>query len=106
MEDQKMLCLISKKQFVDRVALAICGQPRISIEKIDYEVWEFKSNPSYYDEILKITYTGGAIAIRSVGGDSPSAIFREIANMIDGGYYKEVQAYQEMLESNSFTQIL
>ncbi len=100
-------CLLNKKNFVDRVAYAICGQPRIPVEKIVYEVW--LDNDSYMDnyfEIIKLTYSGGAFAIRTVLGDSELAIFQEIAKLIDGGYYDEVRSYNELTASGHFTKII
>lgn len=105
MEDMVILNLLKKQRFVDRVAEAICGQERISVEDIKYEVYE-SNEFGYYDEFIKMVYSGGAIAIRVVTGTSESCIFQEIAKMINGGYYDEVKAYTEMAHSPKYTQIL
>ena len=107
MENQTILNLLKKKDFVDRVSYAISGQPRISIVKIEYEVYEdANNNNNYYDEFVKVTYDGGAIAIRTVTGTSLSGIFRDIAKMIDGGYYDEVKYYADYIKSGKYVQVI
>ena len=106
MDNERKLNLLAKKDFVDRVAYAIAGQPRISIAAIEYQVWEKKDNPNCYLELLKIIYDGGAYTIRSVLGTSQSGIFKEIGDLINGGYYAEVKTYNEMVESGKYEQII
>ena len=106
MKNELFLELVAKKNFTDKVGYAISGHPRISVDKIDYEVWCSPLNENDYVEILKITYSGGAIAIRNVSGDSEGAIFQEISKMLFGGYYDEVIWYREMSQSQKYTQII
>ena len=94
-----------KKKFVDRVSHAISGQERIAITDIKYEVYESIAQ-KYYDEYIKITYDGGAIAARTVTGSSESCIFQEIAKMINGGYYDEVKRYREISTSSKYKKII
>ena len=106
MEEKRLASLIAKKNFVDRVAYAICGQPRIAIEKLTYEVWVDVDNNDNYFEIIKIIYNGGAMTIRTVLGDSESAIFEEVAKLIYGGYYDEVRSYRELTTEGHFARII
>ena len=106
MEKQTFLNLLKKKEFVDRVSYAISGQERISVANVDYQVWVKNDKPDYYVEVLKITYNGGAYAIRSVFATSQSAIFKEIGDLIEGGYYRENRGYDEMVISRKYTQII
>ena len=106
MEEKRLASLAMKKNFVDRVAYAICGQPSIPIAELSYEVWDDKELSNNYFEIIKVIYDGGAMAIRTVLGDSQAAIFEEIAKLVLGGYYAEVKAYKELIASDHFIQII
>ena len=106
MEEKRLTSLLAKKNFVNRVAYAICGQHRIAYSEIHYEVWQDNEMDDNYFEVLRVVYDGGAEAIRTVLGDSESAIFEEIAKLIYGGYYDEVRAYRELVASGHFTQII
>ena len=76
MEKTMIEALAKKQMFVNRVASAICGQDRIPVEEIHYEVWEHPDG--WCEEWLKIVYKGGAHAIRSVNATSELGIFEEI----------------------------
>ena len=104
MEKERLVALLKKQMFVDRVAYAICGQDRIPVEEIHYEVWEHPDG--WYEEWLKIVYKGGAHAIRSVNATSELGIFEEIGKLAGGGYYSENFYYKELTESGTLTQIL
>lgn len=106
MKPERKKVLLEKKNFVDRVAYAICGQHRIAYSEIHYEVWQDNEIDDNYFEVLRVVYDGGAEAIRTVLGDSESAIFEEIARLIYGGYYDEVRSYRELVASGHFTQII
>ena len=105
MEQQKLVNLLKKKMFVDRVACAICGQNRIAVEKLTYEVYETKTGSSY-EEFIKVVYKGGAIAVRTVFATSEPYIFKEIAKLIEGGYYDEVRWYTELTQSKDYVKII
>ncbi|MBQ0142032.1 MAG: hypothetical protein KBT06_04410 [Prevotellaceae bacterium] len=103
LEKTLILELIGKKNFVDRVAYAICNQHRIAITDIQFKLFE---HPDYgTQELIVITYSGSAIAVRNVNYNSNSANFCEIANMINGGYYDEVKSYREMLKDPDWVEI-
>ena len=62
----------------------------------------------YYDpkhkcveEMLTVTYLGGAVAARCANINSVGADLREVAKLIDGGYYDEVEKF-EWLEKEAF----
>ena len=104
MEQEKIVALLKKQMFVDRVAYAICGQDRIPVSEIHYEVWEHPDG--CYEEWRKIVYEGGAHAIRSVIGTSELGIFEEIGRLAGGGYYAENFHYKELTESGKLVKIL
>ena len=70
---------------------------KTGIKKIEYRVFKREHRTEefgdqvYYQEYLVVTYDVGAIDVKSCNGDSFTAIFEELAKMIDGGYYDEVQ---------------
>ena len=104
MEQEKIVALLKKQMFVDRVAYAICGQDRSPVEEIHYEVWEHPDG--WYEEWLKIVYKGGAHAIRSVNATSELGIFEEIGKLAGGGYYAENSYYKELTESGKLVKVL
>ena len=92
-----MKCIIPNKvKFVNDLNKVIPIY-KSGIEKIEYRVFRYDflkdefSRNTYYQEYLVITYDGGALGVRSCNGNSFTAIFEELAEMLDGGYYDEVQ---------------
>ena len=59
----------------------------------------------YTEEYLIVHYDGGAWAARRANCNSNSANFKEIANLIDGGYYQENLDLEE-LEEKAYRLIL
>ena len=106
MEQKSILVFLEKKDFVNRVSHAVAGQPGIPITEIRYEVWECPKEPCWYDEVIVVTYKGGAIAVRTVVSDSNSAILEEIGKLAHGGYYCEVKRYREMVESGDYKKVI
>lgn len=87
-------CLIMKKDFIERVSYAVSGRCG-SIMNVAYEA--FENETGAIEEILKVTYLGGAIAIRCQNMNSHSAMLRDLGRLADGGYYEEVKFYKEEL---------
>lgn len=90
--------LQGKIEFAKKIGKDCSEAERIGIVKIDYQVY-YKDDEDEVKEWLVITYKGGAIAVRNCRGNSNSANFREIALMINGGYYDEVKGYREFLNN-------
>lgn len=96
-----------KKAFVDNVSKAFQSAiTRTGVLAVDYEVYCKVIGPdlTHFVEYLVITFVGGGKSVRSVNGNSYNANFREIGNLIDGGYYDEVRDY-EALRDNGFTKV-
>ena len=55
----------------------------------------YNENGRYLTEYLKVNYRGGAYAVRNATGNSMSANLREIAKLVDGGYYQELDDYKK-----------
>ena len=92
-----MKCIIPNKvKFVNDLNKVIPTY-KTGIKKIEYKVFKCNHHTEefgdqvYYQEYLVVTYDGGAIGVKSCNCDSFTAIFEELAKMLDGGYYGEVQ---------------
>ena len=81
------------------------------IKKIEYRVFRYNfpkdefDGKNYYQEYLVITYDGGTLGVRSCNGDSFAAIFEELAKMLDGGYYDEVQDLHDCENSEMWKEV-
>lgn len=86
-----------KKNFVDTVSKAFEDLRNTNVEKITYEIFtkDFNGEP-YFREYVVVHFKGGAISTRTCTGNSNSANYRTIGNLIDGGYYSEVEDYKSM----------
>ena len=92
-----MKCIIPNKvKFINDLNKVIPNY-KTGIKKIEYRVFRYDflkdefGGKTYYQEYLVITYDGGALGVRSCNGNSFTAIFEELAEMLDGGYYDEVK---------------
>ena len=92
-----MRCIIPNKvKFVNDLNNVIPTY-KTGIKKIEYRVFKCNhhteefSDQVYYLEYLVITYDGGVIGVRSCNCNSFAAILEALTEMLDGGYYDEVQ---------------
>ena len=70
------------------------------VEKCEFKLFaRIYEGKLVYQEYLVITFRGGAISCRNININSNMANLREIARMVDGGYYDEVKEYQEIKDS-------
>jgi hypothetical protein len=93
--EEKLKMYREKRQFIYDVSMAFIKNPKShSVDDIIYEVL-FKVNDlgEHFSEWITIRYEGGAKAHRCVSCNSNSANFKNIAEMIDGGYYGENEHY-------------
>lgn len=72
------------------------------IEHVEYVVHVHKTH-EWDEEHLVVTYKGGAQAVRNCGGTSCAGIFAEIAKLLDGGYYDEVEHFNHLMQSDEWT---
>ena len=100
--EQRIEMYRKKKAFIDKISRAFELNDS-TVQAVDYEVYS-KYNPeydtTYYAEFVVVSFTGGAIAVDVITGNSDSANFRAIGNLIDGGHYENVQYYKE-IKANS-----
>lgn len=95
-----------KKTFIEDISKAFESRTyNTGIESISYEVYrKMDDNHDYFVEYLVVTFDGGAKSVRCANGNSNIANYREIGNLIDGGYYTEIRAYEALTEEG-FAQI-
>ena len=97
--EEKIKMYAKKKQFVD--SLSAVYSNRFSVENIKYEVYKNKfKDIIFFEEWIVVTFEGGAISTRRVTGNSDQTNGEEIARLIKGGYYDEVQEYRELSDLN------
>jgi hypothetical protein len=90
-----MRCIIPNKvRFVNELSKAITPF-KTGIKSIEYKVFKNKQYEDWYQEFLVVNYDGGASSVRNCNGNSFSAIFEELAQYLDSGYYLEVQDLQD-----------
>lgn len=86
----------NKIDFVNELSNIIIFKDNISnIESVEYQIFTNVNYPDRKQEFIRVNYVGGGYAVRNSNGNSLSAIFKEIGNLLDGGYYDEVDWYKE-----------
>ena len=89
---------LSKKVNFVKALSAVIPVYQTNVESLHYDVFEDEET-GYDYEFLVIDYVGGAHSYRSCAGNSISAIFEEIAEMLDSGYYEEEREYNVVKSS-------
>lgn len=107
--DQKMQMYRGKKRFIDHISKVFEDESLMSnVERVDYEVYSKLSpdgHDTWYTEFAVVTFVGGGKSVRVISGNSNNANFREIAKLIDGGYYDELEFYKRVKESGTFVEV-
>ena len=96
--EEKLKMYREKKQFIYNIAMAFVKNPKgHSVTDITYEVWhkELEQFGHCFVEWVIVHYDGGAISPRRVDGNSNTANFRAIGEMLDNGYYEDLFLYKE-----------
>lgn len=100
--EQRIHMYKGKKLFIEGISKVFENESLMSnVGSIDYTVLTkvIDESTTDYREFVIITFTSGARSIRTISGNSNNANFREIGNLIDGGYYDELKYYADLLES-------
>ena len=79
--------------------------PRNHIVGVRYEYWTHKTHQSWHQEKIVVEFRSGAIEVRNVNGNSVNAVYRSIGQLLDGGYYDEVDGYNEMVASGAWEKL-
>lgn len=98
--EQRIHMYKGKKLFIEGVSKVFQNESLMSnVGSIDYVVLTkvIDEDTTDYREFVIITFTSGAKSIRTITGNSNNTNFREIGNLIDGGYYDEIKYYEDLL---------
>lgn len=98
--EERLKMYREKRQFLYDVSVAFIKNPKgHTVDGIVYEVFYNEDEPGQrFAEWLTVQYFGGAEAHRCIYGNSNSANFRAVADMVDGGCYDENRFYETMHE--------
>ena len=94
---ERIKILSNKVNFVKALS-AVIPAYQTNVESLHYDVFEDEET-GYDYEFLVIDYVGGAHSYKNCNGNSISAIFEEIAGMLDSGYYEEERDYNVVKSS-------
>ena len=98
--EEKLKMYREKKNFIHDVSMAFIKNPKgHSVDGVVYEVWFTETERgTFFNEWVIVQFAGGAESHRIVTGNSSSANFREVARLIEGGYYEERASYEAQAE--------
>ncbi len=99
--EEKIKMFKDKKAFIDNISKAFETRPRVSsVDSISYEVYrkEIDEEHTYFAEYLVVNFFGGGLSVTIANGNSNTANFRALGNLIDGGYYTEVREYETLID--------
>ena len=78
---------------------------RISWSDIaDIELKKYRKGKSD-EEFIVLTWTNGAISTANNNMNSLSATARNVARMLDGGVYENLEYYEEIMNSNEWEEL-
>jgi len=93
-EKRKMYNTLEEKKIVfDEMGRAI-SKALPGIRSIELDI--FKTEDEEIHEYIVVTFRGGAISVRNANINSMSANLYETAKLVNGGYYNEVETYQNL----------
>ncbi len=97
--EERLKMYREKRQFIYDVSMVFIKNPKgHTVDGVIYEVlFNEDSHGNHFSEWLIIQYTGGAEARCCVSGNSSSANFRCVADMVEGGHYDENAYYNDLL---------
>lgn len=108
---EKLAMYANKKAFIETVSKAFeKNLSKSSVTSIEYEVYHRKltingEERDYYVEYVVVNFIGGGKCVRFVSGNSNTANFRVIGELLEGGYYDEVPDYNSLKE-RGFTYVI
>lgn len=91
--------LEEKKIVFDEMGRAI-SKALPNIISIELDIFKTDYEKTY--EYIVVTFKGGAISVRNASINSMSANLYEISQLVNGGYYNEVEAYQNLKEEKKW----
>ena len=105
--NEKIEMYKGKKAFISYLSKAFEARPAgSSVAKVEYEVYEKEFNGApMFQEMLVVTFDGGAKSVRNVNGNSNMTNLVELGKLVNGGYYDEVEYYNN-LDKNGFERVV
>lgn len=100
--EEKMEMYRNKKAFINDISKAFENKPsKTSVTSVEYEVYrkDITEDRIYFAEYIIVNFFGGGKCVRNVNGNSNSANFRAVGELIDGGYYDEVRDYETIVDN-------
>ena len=85
--------LEEKKIVFDEMGRAI-SKALPNISSIELDIFKTENEETY--EYIVVTFKGGAISVRNANINSMTANLYETAKLVYGGYYNEVETYQNL----------
>lgn len=99
--------LLKKKKQIEDVGQCIVDCEDISwISKVEYKIYYNKVDEERYYEFLLITFNGGSISPKCCTGNSITATLRVMGQMLDGGYYDEVELYNSIYTNQDYEELI
>lgn len=105
---EKLEMYANKKAFIEAVSKAFeKNLSKSSVTSIEYEVYrkDIDEERVHFAEYIVVNYIGGGKCVRFVSGNSNTANFRVAGEMLEGGYYDEIPAYNALKE-RGFTYVI
>lgn len=96
-------CYAEKEEFIKNIGKVIAEDGHMDVQEVRYEVYNHKEWGT--QEYLIVVFRGGAISVRNANINSNSANFRELGQLLDGGYYSEVKDYREIVEDPGWERV-
>ena len=106
--DEQLKMYREKKHFVSSIAAVFRRHSEgHSVVDITYELWHKETAPSEHDflEWIIVHYEGGAKSACRVYGNSNTANFRAIGELLDGGDYGDNYWYTERQASLGYKKV-
>ena len=99
--EEKLEMYKEKKRFIENLNEVFQMEPKCgSVEGVTYEVYtkQFSDRLSECREWVIVHFLGGGTSPRLVSGNSNTANFKVIGEMLNGGYYDEVRDYETQID--------
>ena len=106
--EEKLKMYREKKKFIADLNRALTSNPNgHSVNEICYEVWHKESEQFGHDfvEWIIVRYDGGAKSVLHANGNSNTANFRAIGEVLDNGRYSDNYWYDDRQVDLGYKQV-
>lgn len=98
----------NKKAFIKAISKAFeTTFNKSTVDHIDYEVYQrdLGNGSTHYAEFLIVWFYGGGKSVAFANGNSNTANFKVLGNLVGGGYYEDNFDYENTVNSDQYTLI-